>query len=638
MNNSSIHISKFGYFYSYCLNNEHDKKIKREISKLKEIVYLTNNLGAVNNNVYNKKVSRKEERVESILKRIAKKNPDFLISFLEEYNYENEISKKESDPLIIARHIAQSFYDTYQIKKKRKSNIVSRKNNYQAKENDIVINLTDEEKEKLDSKSHTNEEFSKFLSELKKCKYNNIIRQITILDNILHTEFKQDITKEDFDKVVKVMSRYANYNIDVLFKKGYNYPFRKDFIKVLSKLIYIYKLDERTLSDLNKHLKEAFKKELLNKYSNYKNTKKKKKDFGYEISNDTSTNMLVKINGDLLEEKKILIDKYNKGEKIKFDRLYSNSIQAKKVDIINSYFDERYEFELTHDSTEEEFVKFIMNLCNLADEITDDMFKEVLFAAHDSSNLAQVQSYEKNEALRTLYSLYPSKDRLEKYEKNKRKFEQTFQKLTNTKRDNIYKKVYEEKQKKHIPINELLPSKEAILSDLVIRETKFIDSHAVEEFKHKALNYGKYLNYDLEIVARDIDVNELPGIYQKLKRNITYTNFVEEIKPGEDREKKYKEARIIQRKTLAVAQEMIAKTILNKSYSREYDMSYDSYQAILNNIYKNILHEEKLLNSYDEFNDEEELLERSYNEKKKEWDEKSAFVKALYLVISNKEG
>ncbi|MBQ7104976.1 MAG: hypothetical protein IJN90_03890 [Bacilli bacterium] len=638
MNNSSIHISKFGYFYSYCLNNEHDKKIKREISKLKEIVYLTNNLGAVNNNVYNKKVSRKEERVESILKRIAKKNPDFLISFLEEYNYENEISKKESDPLIIARHIAQSFYDTYQIKKKRKSNIVSRKNNYQAKENDIVINLTDEEKEKLDSKSHTNEEFSKFLSELKKCKYNNIIRQITILDNILHTEFKQDITKEDFDKVVKVMSRYANYNIDVLFKKGYNYPFRKDFIKVLSKLIYIYKLDERTLSDLNKHLKETFKKELLNKYSNYKNTKKKKKDFGYEISNDTSTNMLVKINGDLLEEKKILIDKYNKGEKIKFDRPYSNSIQAKKVDIINSYFDERYEFELTHDSTEEEFVKFIMNLCNLADEITDDMFKEVLFAAHDSSNLAQVQSYEKNEALRTLYSLYPSKDRLEKYEKTKRKFEQTFQKLTNTKRDNIYKKVYEEKQKKHIPINELLPSKEAILSDLVIRETKFIDSHAVEEFKHKALNYGKYLNYDLEIVARDIDVNELPGIYQKLKRNITYTNFVEEIKPGEDREKKYKEARIIQRKTLAVAQEMIAKTILNKSYSREYDMSYDSYQAILNNIYKNILHEEKLLNSYDEFNDEEELLERSYNEKKKEWDEKSAFVKALYLVISNKEG
>ena len=236
------------------------------------------------------------------------------------------------------------------------------------------------------------------------------------------------------------------------------------------------------------------------------------------------------------------------------------------------------------------------------------------------------------------YSLYPSKDRLEKYEKAKRKFEQTFQKLTNTKRDNIYKKVYEEKQKKHIPINELLPSKETILSNLVIRETKFIDSHAVEEFKHKALNYGKYLNYDLEIVARDIDVNEIPSIYQKLKRNITYTNFVEEIKPGEDREKKYKEARIIQRKTLAVAQEMIAKTILNKSYSREYDMSYDSYQTILNNIYENILHEEKLLNSYDEFNDEEELLERSYNDKKKEWDEKSAFVKALYLVISNKEG
>lgn len=638
MNDSGIHISKFGYFYSYCLNNEHDKKIKREISKLKEIVYLTNNLGAVNNNIYNKKVARKEERVEAILKKIALKYPEFLLNFNQEYNYENQITKKETDARIIARHIAQSFYDIYQVKRKKKNNIVTRKNNYHIKENDIVVSLSDEEKAKIDSKSHTNDEFTKFLSELKKCKYNNIIRQITILDNILHTEFKQNISKEDFDKLVKVMSRYANNNIDMLFKKGSNYPFRKEFVKVLSKLIYIYKLDERTLTDLNKHLKEAFKKELLNKYNNYKNTKKKKKDYGYEISSDTSTNMLIKINGDLLEEKKKLVDKYNKGEKIKFDRPYSNSIQTKKVDIINSYFDERFEVDLTHDSSEEEFVKFIMNLCAVADDIVDDMFKEVLFEAHDSSSLAQIQSYEKNEALRTLYSLYPSKDRLEKYEKTKRKFEQIFQRLTNTKRDNIYKKVYEEKQKKHVPINELLPTKESIIEDLVIRETKFIDSHAVEEFKYKAINYGKYLNYDLEIVARDIDVNDLPNIYQKLKRNITYTNFVEEIKPGEDREKKYKEARIVQRKTLAVAQEMIAKTILNKSYSREYDMSYDSYQSILNNIYKNILHEEKLCNSYDEYSDEEETLERAYIEKKKEWDERSSFVKALYLVISNKEG
>ena len=76
--------------------------------------------------------------------------------------------------------------------------------------------------------------------------------------------------------------------------------------------------------------------------------------------------------------------------------------------------------------------------------------------------------------------------------------------------------------------------------------------------------------------------------------------------------------------------------ILNKSYERKYDISYDNYQSILNNIYENILHEERLNTTYDEVFDEAELIERNYQEKKKIWDEHSIFVKALYLVVSKK--
>ena len=81
---------------------------------------------------------------------------------------------------------------------------------------------------------------------------------------------------------------------------------------------------------------------------------------------------------------------------------------------------------------------------------------------------------------------------------------------------------------------------------------------------------------------------------------------------------------------------MIAKTILNKSYSHEYDISYDNYQTLLNNIYENILHEERLNTTYEEVYDETEILERNYQEKKQMWDEHSIFVKALYLVVSKK--
>lgn len=636
MYSNCIHISIFGYFYNYCLSKKHNVKIKREISKIKEIVEITNNLDATNNSIYNRKLSRKEKRIEALLRKIANKNPEFLLDFNNDYCTENKTLQQETDPQVIARHIAQSFYDAYQVKKVRKNNIVLEKNNFKAREQSIVLSLTEQEKKKLDTTK--NKAFSTFLTELKKCKYHNINRQLNALNKVLEIKVEENETKEEYsDRVNKVLT-YAYHNIDMIFKKGRNYPFRKNFIKVLSKLVYIYDIKERTYEKINNYLKKSLNKELLDKYTSDSREEKKELNYGYEIPIDTSTEMLIKVNEDLLNEKNILVEKYKRGEKIKFDRPFSNSVQTKKVDIINAYFDIRYEIDLGFESTEDEFVRVVMNLCDLADELTDDMFKVVLFDAHDSSNLLKVQSYEKNEALRTLYSLYPASDRIEKYDKAKNKFEQVFKTLTNSKRDIIYKKVYEEKQKKHVPINELIPSKETIINNLVIRETKFIDSHAVEEFKHKATNYGKYLNYDLEIVARDIDVEDLPAIYQKIKRNITYTNFVDEIKPGEDRERKYKEARVIQRKTLAVAQEMIAKTILNKRYDREYDVSYDSYQSILNNIYENVLHEERLLHSYDDLYDEYEAVEKGYHDIKKVWDEKSSFVKALYLVVSKREG
>jgi len=637
MYSNCIHISIFGYFYNYCLSKKQNTKIKREISKLKEIVERTNNLDATNNTIYNKKLSRKEKRIETLLRNIANKEPEFLLNFNNEYYAENKTLKKETDPKIIARNIAQSFYDAYQVKKIRKNNIVLEKSNFKVKEQNIVLTLTDQEKKKLDV-SNKIKVFSFFLSELKKCKYHNINRQLHALNKVINIEINENELKEEYFSRVNKIMYYAEINIDMIFKKGRNYPFRKNFIKVLSKLIYVYNLKERTFEELNSYLKKTLNKELLDKYLDNNIEEKKELDFGYEIPNDTSTEMLIKVNEDLANEKNVLVEKYKRGARIKFDRPFSNTIQTKKVDIINSYFDKRFEIDLGYESTEDEFVKVIMDLCDLADEITEDMFKVVLFDAHDSSNLATIQSYEKNEALRTLYSLYSTSDRIEKYDKAKNKFELIFKTLNNSKRDLIYKKVYEQKQKKHVPVNELIPSKETIINNLVIRETKFIDSHAVEEFKHKATNYGKYLNYDLEIVARDIDVEDLPAIYQKIKRNITYTNFVDEIKPGEDRESKYKEARIIQRKTLAVAQEMIAKTILNKRYEREYDVSYDSYQNILNNIYENVLHEERLLHSYDDLYNEYEAVEKSYHDIKKVWDEKSNFIKALYLVVSQKEG
>jgi len=636
MKSKYIHLSKFGYFYTYCFQSTNNGKIKREISKLKELIDLTNNLDAKDNFIYNKKLARKEKRIEKILKKIAEKEPMFLLNFIDEYSNEYINTTKETDPKIVARHIAQSFFDAYYIRQYRKNNIVMLKNNYQEKENDIVINLTDHEKKALELKDNYEAQFERFLLELKKCKYSKINRQLNIIDKVVQLKVKKGETKEDYKKRVDKVIRYVSHHIDIIFIKGKNYPFRKQFIKVLSKIIYVYNIKLTKLSDLKKHLKQELKKELLDKYDNNQIEIKKENNYGYEIPNNTSAEMIIEVNEELEKEKYKLIEKSKKGEKIKFDRPFASNIQSKKIDIINSYFDKRFDFNLTLQDEDEDFSKKVIELCELSDEITDDLFKKVLFDAHDSYNLTIIQAYEKNEALRTLYSLYSPIEKLDKYEKTRIKFEKVFNLLPATKQNTIKELIKKEKQKKHILTIVLVPTEEIILNNLVIREMKFIESHAVEEFKHKALYNGKYLNYDLEVVARDIPVDELPNLYQKIKRTITYTNFVDEIKPGEDREKKYKEARIIQRKTIAVAQEMIAKTIINKNCDHEFDITYDSYQNMLNQIYKEILHEERILHFYDECYDENEILENNYREKKKVWDEHSMFVKALYSIISKK--
>ena len=59
-----------------------------------------------------------------------------------------------------------------------------------------------------------------------------------------------------------------------------------------------------------------------------------------------------------------------------------------------------------------------------------------------------------------------------------------------------------------------------------------------------------------------------------------------------------------------------------------------SYQDILDDVYTNILKEERLI-KYDDYYDEYELLERNYQEIKKKWDEKSSFIRALYFIVSS---
>jgi hypothetical protein len=259
------------------------------------------------------------------------------------------------------------------------------------------------------------------------------------------------------------------------------------------------------------------------------------------------------------------------------------------------------------------------------------MFKELLFVAHNSSNV--INKSDNYESMYTIFNVYSSKNRIEKYKKTYHSFMDIFNNLEESTRKEIVEKANFAKMKKNIVSEKLIPDYQTIIDKLIDKEIKFLDSHAVEEFKYRAMNRGKYYQYDLEVIAKNISVDDLSEIYKKLKRNIIYTNFVDEEKVITNKEEAYRDARTIQNKTLAVLQEMIAKSILNKTYKRNENVSYDGYQALLNSIYNNILHEKRLLVSFEDVGAPSEY-ETDFLDKKKEWDEQSTFVEVLYNVVS----
>lgn len=595
-------VSDFEYFYSSCVLTKKttNPKTRKYLDRIKYTIASTNKIDANTNEIYNEKVKRKENKIYKILTKINKSDKEFLLNFNKEYSYENNIKILEDDSNIIARNLAKSFYDEYVI--------TNNKSIY------VKVYLNNKEKIKIEDRYDGEDLSVYFLKELEK---NNKFKKY--VDRINKLGKSKNSTKLD----------RINHEIDKIFDRGSSYPDRNYFINVIQKIITLFDLKERELKDIKKVIQNSFKDSSV-----VSKNKKNKKNYGYVIPKTNSIDEIIEINDLLSEEYDNLVRKEKSGKEILFDIPYSNNLQKEKVEIINSYFDPRFKFELNHDSTDIDFMNEIINISELADDIASHMFKETLFEAHNSSDVLNHSNNYEN--LHTLYYLYSSKDRIKKYEKLYKKFMNAYDNLLESRKEAINKLSRSEKEKRFLFDDEIIPNVDYIMNSLSNSEGKFLDAHAVEECKYKAINKGKYLNYDLEIIAKDMKIDDLAFIYNKLKRNVIYTSFIDDLKVTDNREEKYKEARFIQNETLEVLQESIAKTIINKTYKRTDEISYDEYQSMLNSIYVNILHEKRLSYTRDNIISDSEY-ENDYQEVKKEWDEQSEFVKALYLIVSKEE-
>ena len=580
-----MNIPEFEYFYNYFMPGKRtvSKRVSLYFEEILKLVSSTNSIKAINNEAYYQKLKRKADKLEFILNKIIVIDPDFLSSFSMDYYHE----KKDN----IITILKESFYNTFKI------------------DGLLPVLLSSKEKIELTNRYKNLDIIDLFILDFSGINYfSRYIDDIKPLKSRELTNEEKELIESDINK---------------LFFKASRYPYRHYLASFVRKSIYLYDIDSNIINDVSAYLKD--------KINSYKLNKKKMKSFGFVIPKADSIDEIIKINELLEEEFEKLNKEYFSGKTIKFDIPRNNSLQSKKVNIINSYFDENYKFKLDSTSSIDDYVKEIVVLNELAYDIADFMFKELLFVAHNSANV--INKSENYESMYTIYNLYSSKNRLEKYKNTYHNFMDLFNGLDEKARKEIIEKASLAKIKKNLSNDKLIPDYQTIVDKLIDKEIKFLDSHAVEEFKYRAMNHGKYYKYDLEIIAKNISVDDLAEVYKKLKRNIIYTNFVDEIGTNDNKEEVYREARIAQNKTLAVLQEMIAKSILNKTYTRSENVSYDGYQILLNSIYNNILHEKRLLVSYEEEGQLSEY-ENEYLDKKKEWDEQSTFVSALYYVVS----
>lgn len=503
-------VSAFKLFYDEFVYRENSNisyaLIERNIEKIRELTLELRKTSKVDVDFYMVKLDRANSRIKEQLNEMYKANVALFEYFFLLYKSCMEMcNDKVSDMPFL---ISCAFYEDYRLDNKTAEELES--SPY------VVPKFTSLEKKEIrnDAKGMTKLEY--------------FVKKLSNSENVSqYTKF--------IDKARAIMNTKPTINEshNDYFARGEN--FLKDFDVICSRLEEKAKLngDYEIVSD---YMEVVFRKkfndwsvelkkvalEYLDK--NYKKMKESNEIKGcFNLANDISFESFKDLTEDLIQEKEKYMKLFENGKFSPVEIMDDSYISKFKENLINSFFDKRYINSLNDDSSVMEYVDRTIDIYNLAEDLGNQIFERIMFDASHSPSLKRNNDV-RSAIITKIYDLYNPIYLLALFEKAKNGFESL---LANN--SSKFIKDYNAKlteKKLQYDFHGPLPTMKSIKTKILDRRKEFIVEHCITELKSRDLleSYDTR-NYDLEIVAKDIEINEMITLYDQIKYKVNTFDY-----------------------------------------------------------------------------------------------------------------
>lgn len=567
-------FSAFKLFYDEFIYKENSSvtydNIERNIIEIRELVLDIRKTPKFDKDFYMKKLDRTNKRLKKQLEYIYEVNDRLFKYYDFLYKNHNLISsdKVQDMPFIISC----SFYDDYRIDNKTVLELES--------SSVVIPKYSSLEKKNIrnDAKSYTRLEY--FIKLLKESNNVNLYKKFLDRSNYI-LRLRPFFNESHFNYIERInpyLDEFAHLWAR-LEEKARNCEDYENISDIMS-IAFRKKFD-----DWNNEIKivicEYFD-DLYNKMVNDNIVRTK-----INVVNDISFESYVSNCDKLIKEKDELLSEYNKNLYLTYDCDYDDSYlsQFKKV-LINSYFDIRYKNRIDEKSLLDDFIDRAIELYGLAYELENQIFEKILFDASRSSLIGRGNDA-KSALVAKVYELYNPLYLLTRYEESRLLFEQQL-----SLKDKAFKREFNSKlldKKQEFNYHGPVPTMITIKTKIIDKRKAFIIDNCVSELCSWDM-LGEYdtRNYDLNIIAKDISVEDLVNVYYRAKDRIEDYDFsfLDFSNKGLVSENYNKDA------TFALLQELIVKCICGCLKKKATSISEE--EQMYNDICKHYLNEKVL--------------------------------------------
>lgn len=503
-------FSAFKLFYDEFIYKENSNisyvNVERNINKIRELTMEIRKMSKRDLEQYKIKLDRNNKRIKEQLDEMFQLNKSLFEYYYLLYKSCVEMctDKLEDMPFIISC----SFYDDYRLD--NKSVFELENSSY------VVPKYSSLEKKEIRNKAKNLTKLEYFVQLLKESDNRKLYKRfITYTDSLLTIK---PYINESYDKFFKRINeqviKYNSYlvSIEEILKTT------DDFEKISEVMQIAYRKKFILNNDI---LNEMVKLHFDTIFNRMKEDKKLRGQFN--VSNDISFETFQELTDEFIQEKENLMKTYEKNEFEPISSMDDSYVSKFKELLINSFFDKRFKNSIKDENSINQYVERAISLYNLANDLENQIFEKVMYDASHSPELKRNNDV-RSALIRKIYELYNPFYLLSYYEKAKNEFLNLLEK-----KDEEFKNDFESElnsKKAEFGYHGPLPTMKSIKTKLNGRRTKFIEDYCITELKSRDV-IGDYdtRNYDLNVMAEDVETPDLVELYENLKIKINNYNF-----------------------------------------------------------------------------------------------------------------